>query len=117
MKPMTKEAHGFVQGVIGYLRQGSKAKNVLPKMQLFLNQVTKQARQSNLAKVESAVPLNAQEKERLTDIINHLVGHQVTLDITVKKELGGGFYVQIADWIIDASLMGELKVLSQNLLS
>lgn len=115
MESISKEAKGLVANVIGYLQSSGKAKSTVPKVQLLLEKVTEQARIADTANVTSAVTLTSAEKTALTKIISGHVGHEITLKTNVNPEIGGGLKIQVGDWIIDASLEGQLAQLSQSL--
>lgn len=116
MKAITKEARGFIQSVMGYLRADGKVKSSVSKVQVFLNKVSDQAKRSSLAKVESAVALTEKEKKRLSRIISSRVGHPVRIVAKVNSAILGGVRVQLGDWIVDATLAGQLKKMTESII-
>lgn len=61
------------------------------------------------AKIRSAVPLTAEERERLTERLGAVTGKQVYLTETVDPSILGGMVVTIGDRMIDGSLQRQLQ--------
>jgi len=106
---MTKDARGFVDGVLRYLKQEGKAVSTVPKVQSLLHKVSAQARKEKEAYVTSAVALSNTEKQDLAEILANLIGHAVHLETRVDSSLVGGLKIQVGDWIVDTSLRGQLE--------
>lgn len=116
MKTMTKSAREFVTGVVSYLRKDPKAKTAAGAVATLFRKVTKEARTSRLAQVESAVVLTPLERQGLTQILSKLVGHAVSVEFRLNRALIAGLRIRIADWVVDTSLTGQLENLKQSLL-
>ena len=117
MKGITKEARGFVSGVMGYLKGERKAKSMMPKMQKLLSKVTEQARVARTATVMSAVKLTKAEEAKVGKFLGTLVGHSVSIRTEVHEDLLGGVRIQVADWIIDTSIKTQIQTIGRLLLS
>lgn len=116
MKPLTKDAKGFVEGVVTYLKSEGKSPKALPKVQALFRKVTSQARKEGGALVKSSIALDVGERQQLTRVLTKLVGYDLAMTFQVDPQLLGGFYIQVGDWIVDASLLGELAAMQAALL-
>jgi len=109
MKSVSKDARGFVDGVISHLKQGGKVRDVSSKVQLLLLKMTASAKHEHQATVESAVKLTSAETQIIARMLSKLAGHEVSLNCIVNPELVGGLRLTMADWVMDSSLRSELK--------
>lgn len=116
MKPLTKDARGFVEGVVTYLKSEGKSTSAIPKVQALFRKVTSQARKEGSAIVKTSVTISPNERQALTRVLTKLVGHDLATTFQVDTQLLGGFYIQVGDWIVDASLLGQLNAMVEVLL-
>jgi F-type H+-transporting ATPase subunit delta len=65
-------------------------------------------RERFLARVTCAVPLTAEQQERLADALRTSVGRDVRLQVIVDPSLVGGLTVRIGDELIDGSVARQL---------
>ncbi|MBI4065438.1 F0F1 ATP synthase subunit delta [Candidatus Gottesmanbacteria bacterium] len=110
MSSLSKDARGFVDGVVSYLSHGEKS-SALPKVATLLHKVTSQAKRQKSARVESCIAMVSNERSNLERILARVLGHSVDVEYSVNASLLGGFRVQVADWIIDTSLSSQLALL------
>jgi F-type H+-transporting ATPase subunit delta len=111
-QPLNKDARGFVDEVVTYMKGDRRSKSSLPKVQLLLGKVTAQAKKEKLARVESSVVLTAEEKKTIKNMLEKLIGHEVQLECIVTPDVIGGLRIQVADWIVDTTLKTQLSQLS-----
>ena len=111
-QPLNKDARGFVDEVVTYIRGDRRSKSSLPKVQMLLGKVTAQAKKEKLARVESSVTLTPDEKKAIQHMLERLIGHEVQLECTVTPDVIGGLRIQVADWIVDTTLTTQLTQLS-----
>jgi len=109
MKSVSKDAKGFVEGVMSHLKQSGKIRDVSPKVQSLLLKMTASAKREHQATVESAVKLTPGELQSVARMLSRLAGHEVSLTSIVTPSLIGGLRVTMADWVMDASVKSELK--------
>lgn len=109
MKSVSKDAKGFVEGVMNHLKQSGKIRSVSPKVQSLLLKMTASAKREHQATVESAVKLTPSETQSIARMLSRLAGHEVSLTSVVRPSLIGGLRVTMADWVMDASVSQELK--------
>ena len=67
------------------------------------------------ARIETAVELEEAEQRRLVEAISTIEGTSVVADFAAKKELLGGFKLQVGSRVFDGSLSGELNRLSKEI--
>lgn len=117
MGTLSRDARGFIEGVTRYIRSDSRAKGVLPKVRSLLTRVTSQAKKEQVAHVTSAVALGAPEKKRTESALSGLLGHPVQCVYRIDASLLGGMKIQVADWIVDTSLLTQLGNIARSIVS
>ena len=63
--------------------------------------------------VETPIPLDDAQKQRLQVALEKIVGSQVRLDEQINPEILGGLRISLGHRVIDASLQGRLEALRQ----
>lgn len=116
MAALHKDARFFVDGITTYLRsEGKLGDGVIPRMTALFDKVTSSAKGQKIAHVESAVPLNATEKQKISLLLARLLGHDVEFDYLVEKHAIGGFKIQVGDWVVDTTIRGQIDALQNAL--
>ncbi|MBI5614489.1 ATP synthase F1 subunit delta [Candidatus Gottesmanbacteria bacterium] len=113
---LSKDAKGFVDGVVGYLSGDARSRDSVPKVSELFRKVTAKAQKEKTAKVETAVALNAGQLERLSKALETLTGHSVDILVKVDSSLVAGFRITVGDWVVDTSLSGQLEAMETLLL-
>lgn len=108
MQTFSKDAQGFIKGVTAYLSSDISAPSLVPRVATLLHKVSAQAKKERHARVFSAVPLNDDEKQNINRLLRNLLGHAIEIENTVDKHIIGGLRIQVADWILDTSLLYQL---------
>lgn len=67
------------------------------------------------ADVRAVHPLPEKELERLTAVLERLVGKKVRIRFTADPALLGGVYIRVEDLVYDGSLAGQLSRLEEEL--
>lgn len=111
MKLVSKDARGFVEGVVAHLRKSGKGRSVTPKVQSLLLKMTAAAKREHQATVESTVKLTSLEIQSIARILSTIAGHEVSLTSSVNTSLIGGIRVTMADWVMDMSVVNELRLM------
>jgi F-type H+-transporting ATPase subunit delta len=117
MKALPKEAKGFVEGIVKYIKSDAKSPAAGAKVRSLLTKATKEDAQSNRAIVQSSTQLTAEEKKQIEQIVNKLTGRGVSFDYSVHPSLIAGVRVTVGDWILDTSLQGQLEDMKTKLVS
>lgn len=108
MQTLTKDAKGFIDGVVTYLSSDKSEPAVMPRVTSLLHKVSAQAKKERFAKVYSTVNLTSGEKEHIVQVLTKLLGHGVEIETVIDAHLVGGLRIQVADWILDTSLDRQL---------
>ncbi len=117
MKSVSKDARGFVEGVVNHLKKSGKARDVAPRVQSLLFKMSASAKREHQAKVESAVKLTSAETQNIARILSKVSGHEVSLTTVVNPHLLGGIRITMADWVMDASVRNELNDMASLLIT
>jgi F-type H+-transporting ATPase subunit delta len=72
-------------------------------------------RQKIVAVVKTAVPLTAEQLERLTGSLGRIYGRGVSLHVEVEPSVLGGIRVQVGDEVIDGTVAGRLEELRRRM--
>jgi F-type H+-transporting ATPase subunit delta len=111
MKNLDKNARGFIDGVVKYIKTDSKSPVVENELKTLLSKVSEDDRSQSQATVTSAVTLTENEKSTVVAIIEKIVGHPVELICQVNQDLLGGMRISVGDWVLDTSLKKQLEKL------
>lgn len=112
MADLTKDARGFVSGIVSYLSGDKKIEGQVPKIKKLLSKVTEATGKNVSAKIVTAVPLKSEEKQKLNDALAKLVNQPVTLSCTVDQSIIAGMRITIGDWIVDTTYTHQLQELA-----
>jgi F-type H+-transporting ATPase subunit delta len=74
-----------------------------------------QWRERLIAVVRVAVPLSADQRERLVAALGSVYGHEIHLNVIVDPQVVGGMSVRIGDEFIDGSVASRLALLRRRL--
>jgi len=116
MSNLQKDARGFVDGIVDYLKTDGKRTNALPKVQNLLMKVSDRAAKEKTATVKSVVMLSGEEKNKLEKILGKFMHHPITVTNEIDTSLIGGMRIEIADFIIDTSYKGKLEGMTKVLM-
>lgn len=89
---------------------------LLEEAEAFFNAVVRVAEERaghREALVSSAIPLKAEERRDLQQVIQEKFGGTVNLREEIHPEILGGLIISIGDWCLDASLKGRIERLKQ----
>jgi len=116
MKTLSRDARGFIDGVTQYLRSDARGKEVLPKVQTLFSRVTTAAKKERTASVATSIGLTESEKKAVSDMLAHILGHEVECRFVQDNAVLGGMKVTVADWVVDTSLASQLTSMAESLL-
>jgi F-type H+-transporting ATPase subunit delta len=68
-----------------------------------------------VAEVRSAIPLTADQRDRLTKALNEATGKQVEVKVIVDPTVLGGLVAQVGDTVIDGTVRSRLEQLKNAL--
>ena len=72
---------------------------------------------TEVAYVTSAVPLNSENENEISIILEELTGKNIRLEVRVDPDISGGFIVRAGDHVIDGSLKSKLKEMRRKVVS
>jgi F-type H+-transporting ATPase subunit delta len=62
-----------------------------------------------VAEVRSAIPLNQDQRDRLTKALGEATGRQIALKVVIDPSVMGGIVAQVGDTVIDGSVRTKLE--------
>lgn len=95
------------------LVMGNGRTALLPLIAEQYDALLAEAERRSVARIESARPLSAEQRQRLRDRLEAALGHSIVLDNVVDEMLVGGMTIRIGDRMIDGSAMGRLRDLAR----
>ena len=85
----------------------------LPDIVDALVQASTSQRNKALGEVRTAVPLSADQQQRLASALSAATGREVELRVTVDPTVLGGVHAQVGDVVIDGSVRRRIAQLRQ----
>ncbi len=113
MAELTKDARGFVSGIVQYLEGDKPISSQVPKLKKLLSKVTAADGKDVEAEVITTVPMQVEEKQKLTTALEKLVKHPVKLVCSVDESYIAGMQIKIGDWVVDTTFVHQLQSLAQ----
>jgi F-type H+-transporting ATPase subunit delta len=80
-----------------------------------LTDAASRRRGQSIARVTSAVPLTAEQEQRLAAVLGRLYGRTIGLQVTVDPGVVGGLVVHVGDEVIDGSVAHRLEAVERRL--
>jgi F-type H+-transporting ATPase subunit delta len=80
-----------------------------------LSDLAAEARQSVLAEVRTAVPLDDDLKAKVADALRKATGKQVDVKVVIDETVVGGIYAKVGDQVIDGTVRRRLQELKEQL--
>ena len=85
------------------------------ELELTISDALAKAKGEKLAKIESSVPMNPEEKQKVDNILMNIFKNKINSYYETKPALLGGFKITVGDWKLDASILNQLNLLKTNL--
>ncbi len=99
-----------------YILIDHRRASTLPEiLELFL-ELEEKNRGFYPAEIYTAVPLDEQQKQLLTQSLQEYTGHNLKISFKVDPRIIGGVIFRLEDTLIDASLKGQLEKIRSQLL-
>lgn len=114
LKEIFKDAHDITSGAFDVLIDNNRIiqlQSVAQKYTILFNELN----HVQVAKVTTAVPLDANLEAKILEKVKELTGNVATLESTVDPSILGGFILRIGDLQYNTSVAKSLKNLSREL--
>ncbi len=99
----------------GYVIRAGRSRGLAGALD-YLVELAAAERGRRVAEVRVAVPLTADERERLVEALTRIVRRQVELRVQIDPSVIGGVKVEVGNTIIDGTVRHRLDQLSESLL-
>jgi F-type H+-transporting ATPase subunit delta len=107
-------AHPHTVGLLGFVVEQGRAKD-LPAIVDELVALSAERRQAAVAEVRTAIPLDAERRERLAEALGAATGKKVELKVVVDPSIVGGVVARVGDQVIDGSIRRRLELARERL--
>jgi F-type H+-transporting ATPase subunit delta len=102
----TPDARQIAEGLINYLKEENLTRK-LPEIISYLKSAGSQ--ELTEAKVETAVELNANERETVKELLTKQIDWNGAVKFELNPEILGGMKITVGDKVLDLSVKGKLK--------
>lgn len=85
----------------------------LPEILEQLTQIAAEARDSVVADVRSAIPLDEKQQKDLADALSKATGKKVEVRVVVDPSVLGGVVAKVGDTVIDGTVRRRLQLLKE----
>jgi F-type H+-transporting ATPase subunit delta len=99
-----------------YLIVAKQVLGILGQIVVEYNRMADQQEGKEHARVVTAVPIDASERERLASHLATITGKRVSVDTEIDPAIIGGFIARIGDKLIDGSARARLEALKKKLI-
>jgi F-type H+-transporting ATPase subunit delta len=109
-----QRASHLTVNVISFVVGAGRARE-LPEIVNRLVQRAAAARQREVAEVRTALPLDDEQRRRLTEALHRATGKQIELKVIVDPSVIGGVVARVGDTVIDGTIRRRLEQLRESL--
>lgn len=99
--------------VIAFIVEQGRARDIGSIIDSLVELAARQ-RQQAVAEVRSPIPLDGQQRERLTQALRAATGKDVTLKVIVDPSVLGGLVARVGDTVFDASVRRRLELAKEH---
>jgi F-type H+-transporting ATPase subunit delta len=109
-----QRAHPVTVNLLGFIVEQGRARD-LPAIVDELVALAAERRQAAVAEVRSAIPLDAEHRERLAEALGKATGKKVELKVVVDPSVVGGVVARVGDQVIDGTVRRRLELARERL--
>lgn len=109
-----ERANPHTVNLLGFIVEQGRAKEVAAIAD-ELAAVAAERRQAAVAEVRTAVPLDQEYRERLTEALQKATGKRIELKVVVDPSVIGGVVARVGDQVIDGSIRRRLELARERL--
>ena len=106
------KVHPHTLSLVTFIVTQGRARQ-LPQILEQLSELAAEARQSVLAEVRSAVPLDEDAQRRIAEALSKATGKKVSVKALVDESVVGGIYAKVGDTVIDGTIKRRLEQLKE----
>ena len=99
-------------GLLAFVVEQGRARQ-LPQILKGLSDLAAEARNSVVAEVRSAVPLDAKQRKELAAALSKATGKKVEVKVLVDPSVIGGIVAKVGDTVIDGTVKRRLEQLKE----
>ena len=99
-------------GLLAFVVEQGRARQ-LPQILKGLSDLAAEARNSVVAEVRSAIPLDAKQRKELAAALSKATGKKVEVKVLVDPSVIGGIVAKVGDTVIDGSVRRRLEQLKE----
>ncbi len=107
-------AHPVTATLLGFVIDAGRAREI-PKIVEGLAQMASAEREHALAEVRVAIPLTAEQRQRLAEALSRATGREVDVQVVVDPSVVGGAIARVGDEVFDGSIASRLEDAKQAL--
>jgi len=107
-------AHTLTRAIASFV-VGAGRGHDLPAIILRFTELAAETRESELAEVKSALPLDDAQVKRLADVLSRATGKRVEVKVIVDPTVMGGIVATIGDMVIDGTVRHRLEKLKEQM--
>ena len=100
--------------LLGFIVEQGRARE-LPAIVDELVALAAEKRQAAVAEVRTAIPLDAEHRQRLAEALGAATGKKVELKVVVDPSVVGGVVARVGDQVIDGSVRRRLELARERL--
>ncbi len=109
-----ERAHPTTTALVSFVVGAGRGRD-LPAIIDKLVEMAAEQRAQAVAEVRSAIPLDDDQRQRLTEALSQATGKQVSVKVVVDPSILGGIVAQVGDIVIDGSVRHRLDQLKGSL--
>jgi F-type H+-transporting ATPase subunit delta len=99
-------------GLLAFVVEQGRARQ-LPQILKGLSDLAAEARNSVVAEVRSAIPLDAKQRKELAAALSKATGKKVEIKVLVDPSVIGGIVAKVGDTVIDGTVRRRLEQLKE----
>jgi F-type H+-transporting ATPase subunit delta len=111
---LANKASRHTVAMLGFLVEQGKGRD-LARIMEALTEVAAEQRNTAVAEVRSAVPLDEQRRSRLAKALSEATGKDVEIKVLVDPSLVGGVVARVGDQVFDGSVRRKLEMAREQL--
>ena len=109
-----ERASSHTVGILAFLVEQGRVRDLRAIVD-ELAELAADRRRSETAEVRTAIPLDEEQRRRLTEALEHATGKKLEVRVVVDPSVLGGVTAQIGDQVIDGSVRRRLELAKERL--